>query len=111
MNTISDIQPTEVSPLIDSSFLFGCQGLDFLFSSWKNLKAKQGGGQLAQNSKIAHHYHLDEQRAWRGRGLVGNLIILDLTMVNASQFPNPLALSECEGEPVQVIPVTRVSNV
>ena len=26
MNTISDIQPTEVSPLIDSSFLFGCQG-------------------------------------------------------------------------------------
>ena len=88
MNTISDLQLTDVSPPIDSSFLFGCRGQDFLFSSWKNLKAKQSGGQLAQNSKIAHH--LDEQqRAWRGRGLVGNLIILDLTTVNASQFPQP----------------------
>ena len=26
MNTISDFQPTDVSPHIDSSFLFGCQG-------------------------------------------------------------------------------------
>ena len=87
MNTISDFQPTDVSPPIDSSFRFGCQGYRFFIFFMEKLKSQTSGGQLAQNTKIAHH--LDEQRAWRGRGLVGNLIILDLTTVNASQFPQP----------------------
>ena len=52
MNTISDFQPTDVSPPLTVPSVLAAKAKYFLFSSWKNLKAKQVVASLHKTAKL-----------------------------------------------------------